>query len=107
MRTLTLLMLLIFCVSFNCYAETAQTNLMHVSAHLGGAYVITDVTELTCERIGDSSNRTLCTVIGVSLSTAANVAYKASENFPKDTKRSLISGGIGSLLSATVITLRW
>jgi len=107
MAILQVLILLLICICNTCYADTTQDNLMHITAHLGGAYAITDVTELACERINSPSDKTLCTVVGVAVSTAANVAYKASEGFPSDTKRSLISGGVGSLLSAGVITLRW
>lgn len=100
------LLTLLALVSFECYANT-RDNLMHETAHFGGAYAITDITNVVCNKATKRQHKVACVVTGIVAANVANIAYKATESFPDDTKRSLISGALGSATAGFVIKLNW
>ena len=100
------LLILLVLVSFQCYADTGD-NLMHETAHFGGAYAITDITNMVCNKATKSQHKVACVITGIAAANIANIAYKATESFPDDTKRSLISGALGSATAGFVIKLNW
>lgn len=80
-------------------------DLLHSTAHFGATYVITDVTEVICRKLAGKEHKTICTIVGAGTASAINVAYKARQGFPSDTKRALLSGFAGTLTAALVIHL--
>lgn len=82
-------------------------NALHIAAHAGITYIITDVTEKVCVKIAGDKNKVACTITGVVLANGINVMYKASENYPDDTTRALSAGVVGSGLAATIISIHW
>lgn len=85
----------------------SQDDLLHGAAHFGGTYVITNATEVICKDIRGKDHKLSCTLLGIALANAANIAYKASQGFPNDTNRAVISGALGSGFAATIISIDW
>jgi len=96
------LLALVTLVSSECYADTNDT-LLHDTAHVGGTYVITHISEVVCTKVTSDKHKVACTVTGMILANAVNVAYKANEHFPSDTNRSIGAGLVGSSLAGIVI----
>ena len=80
-------------------------DVLHGTAHFGATYVITHTTDVACKRIRGKGHGFSCAVIGVVAANVANVAYKASQAFPNDTNRAIISGAAGSAFAVTVIAI--
>lgn len=85
-----------------CYAEPSNA-VMHETAHAGAAYAVTHIVETVCVKSTSDKNKLVCTIVGMVAANVANVAYKANENFPNDTKRAILSGLTGSALAGIVI----
>lgn len=86
-------------------ADTLQDNMLHVAAHAGMTYAITHGTEVVCKKIAGSNKKLMCTIVGVVLAQSVNIAYKAGQDFPNDTKRALSAGAAGSGAAALMIAL--
>ena len=101
------LSLFIFFMITTCNAEALRDNLFHITAHFGGTYVITHATKVVCTKTLSNKHKLACTIAGVLISNGINIAYKAQEKFPNDTKRAIFAGQAGSALAAFMITLEW
>lgn len=105
MKLMTILTFIM--ISSVCYAGPSSDTLLHDTAHFGGVFAITDVTETVCTKIEGKQHKLACTIAGIALGNAANLAYKANEKFPSDTNRSLTAGALGSAAAAATITIGW
>ena len=92
-----------------CYALDASTeeDLLHGAAHFGATYVITHTTEVTCKKVIGKEHKLACTLAGITLANAVNIARKAKQGYPSDTKRAVVSGLAGSLAAGLVISIDW
>lgn len=101
MKSLTFLVCLI---PSTCFAIN-QDDLLHGAAHFGGEYVVTHVGEVICTKAVGKEHKLSCSIVSAIVATAANVGYKASQKFPNDTNRAVISGLLGAGLAITIINL--
>lgn len=86
-------------------ADSLQENMLHVAAHAGTTYAITHATQVVCKKFLGNHKKLACTIIGVVLAQTANIAYKAGQDFPNDSKRALSAGAAGSGAAVIMIAL--
>lgn len=103
MKTLTAIVLGIG-FSTSVYAINGD-DVLHETAHFGGTYMVTHGTEVVCKKLIGKEHKVACTIAGAVISQGLNVAYKAQENFPSDTKRSLLSGAAGTAAAVLMISI--
>jgi hypothetical protein len=93
-------------LSFKVFAISSDSAL-HITAHFGGVYALTDISGTLCDKLTKGEHKTGCIVTGMAIGNIANFAYKANQQFPNDTKRALISGGLGSVFAATMLRIEF
>ena len=84
-----------------------QDTALHVTAHFGGVYALTDISAVTCNKLTQNKHRDACTITGMIIGNAANAGYKAHQDFPNDTKRALISGALGSAAAGLMLRINF